>query len=99
MMKMPEKNPELDPRIKSRLEELKPDSPRDPRRAAQTRAKFLAQVEAARKVLVQLGVRGARMSGSGSSVFGFVGSHEEGEAALRRLRGYPWKGFLTSCHG
>lgn len=59
----------------------------------------LAQVEAARKVLVQLGVRGARMSGSGSSVFGFVGSHEEGEAALRRLRGYPWKGFLTSCHG
>ncbi len=46
MMKMSEKNPELDPRLKSRLEELKPISPRDPRRAAQTRAKFLAQVEA-----------------------------------------------------
>jgi 4-diphosphocytidyl-2-C-methyl-D-erythritol kinase len=59
----------------------------------------LAQVEAARKVLTRLGLRGARMSGSGSSVFGFVGSHEEGEDALRRLQGYPWKGFLTSCHG
>ena len=59
----------------------------------------LAQVESARRVLTQLGVRGARMSGSGSSVFGFVASHAEGEAALRRLQGYPWKGFLTSCHG
>ena len=59
----------------------------------------LARVEAARRVLLQLGVKGARMSGSGSSVFGFVASHTEGEAALERLRGYPWKGFLTSCHG
>ena len=59
----------------------------------------LAQVEAARRALLQIGVRGARMSGSGSSVFGFVASHAEGEAALERLRGYPWKGFLTSCHG
>jgi hypothetical protein len=49
-MKMSEKTPELDPRLKSRLEELKPDSPRDPRRAAQTRAKFLVQVEAAQPV-------------------------------------------------
>jgi 4-diphosphocytidyl-2-C-methyl-D-erythritol kinase len=57
----------------------------------------LAQVAAARRVLLQLGVRGARMSGS--SVFGFVVSHAEGEAALERLRGYPWKGFLTSCLG
>jgi 4-diphosphocytidyl-2-C-methyl-D-erythritol kinase len=59
----------------------------------------LAQVEAARRVLLRLGVRGARMSGSGSSVFGFVASHEQGEVALERLRGYPWKSFLTSCHG
>lgn len=59
----------------------------------------LAQVEHARKVLMQLGIRGARMSGSGSSVFGFVDSYREGEAVLRRLKGYPWQGFLTSCHG
>ncbi|MDD5656629.1 MAG: 4-(cytidine 5'-diphospho)-2-C-methyl-D-erythritol kinase [Elusimicrobia bacterium] len=59
----------------------------------------LEQVEAARRVLSRLGVRGARMSGSGSSIFGFVGSHGEGEAVLRRLRGYPWKIFLTSCQG
>jgi 4-diphosphocytidyl-2C-methyl-D-erythritol kinase len=59
----------------------------------------LEQVEAARRVLLRLGVRGARMSGSGSSVFGFVASHSEGQAALERLRGYSWKGFLTSCAG
>lgn len=59
----------------------------------------LAQVGQAREVLSRIGVRGARMSGSGSSVFGFVDSYAEGEAALQRLKGYPWKGFLTSCHG
>ncbi len=59
----------------------------------------LAQVEQARQVLARLGVRGARMSGSGSSVFGFVASHGEGESVLRRLRGYPWQCFLTSCQG
>jgi len=59
----------------------------------------LAQVDAARRALLQLGVTGARMSGSGSSVFGFVASHADGMAALERLKGYPWKGFLTSCHG
>ena len=59
----------------------------------------LAQVEQARQVFARLGVRGARMSGSGSSVFGFVASHGEGESVLRRLRGYPWQCFLTSCQG
>ena len=59
----------------------------------------LAQVERARGVLSQLGARGVRMSGSGSSVYGFVASHGEGERCLERLQGYPWKIFLTSCHG
>ena len=59
----------------------------------------LAQVEAARKVLSRLGLRGARMSGSGSSVFAFAESHAEAEGALQRLKGYPWKVFLTCCNG
>ena len=59
----------------------------------------LAQVERARGLLSQLGARGARMSGSGSSVYGFVASHGEGERCLERLQGYPWKIFLTSCQG
>ena len=59
----------------------------------------LGQVEQARGILSRLGVLGARMSGSGSSVFGFVKSHAEGERCLKRLQGYPWKVFLTSCHG
>lgn len=59
----------------------------------------LAQVEQARRVLLRLGLRGARMSGSGSSVFAFAGSHGEAEAALRRLKGYPWKVFVTCCQG
>ncbi len=57
----------------------------------------LKQVETARRILAQAGVQGARMSGSGSSVFGFVGSHAEGERCVKRLSGYPWKVFLTSC--
>lgn len=59
----------------------------------------LAQVERARRILAQLGARGVRMSGSGSSVFGFVSSHVEGEKCLKSLQGYPWKVFLTSCQG
>jgi len=59
----------------------------------------LAQVEQARKVLARLGLRGARMSGSGSSVFAFAKSHGEAEAALGRLKGYPWKVFVTCCNG
>jgi 4-diphosphocytidyl-2-C-methyl-D-erythritol kinase len=52
-----------------------------------------------RRVLAHLGARGVRMSGSGSSVFGFVSSYEEGERVSKRLRGYPWKVFLTCCNG
>jgi len=59
----------------------------------------LSQVGQARRILMQLGVRGVLMTGSGSSVFGFVSSHAEGEKVLKRLEGYPWKVFLTSCHG
>lgn len=53
----------------------------------------------AKRVLGRLGVRGALMSGSGSCVFGFVASHQEGERVRRILRAYPWKVFLASCLG
>ncbi|MBI3554287.1 MAG: 4-(cytidine 5'-diphospho)-2-C-methyl-D-erythritol kinase [Elusimicrobia bacterium] len=59
----------------------------------------LAQVAQARRILAQAGARGARMSGSGSSVFGFVSSHEEGDRLLKRLGAYPWNVFLTCCNG
>lgn len=59
----------------------------------------MAQVEQARRILVQLGAQGVRMSGSGSSVFGFVSSHAEAERSVKRLQGYPWKVFLTCCNG
>lgn len=68
-------------------------------RLEQSELPALRQVEQARRILGQLGARGVRMSGSGSSVFGFVSSHVEGEEALKRLQGYPWKVFLTSCQG
>jgi len=68
-------------------------------RLEEARLPALAQVEVARRALLQLGLRGARMSGSGSSVFAFAGSHAEAAAALRRLEGYPWKVFLTCCSG
>lgn len=59
----------------------------------------MAHVERARAILGRLGARGVRMSGSGSAVYGFVASHEDGERIVKRLQGYPWKIFLTSCHG
>ncbi|UPT73534.1 MAG: 4-(cytidine 5'-diphospho)-2-C-methyl-D-erythritol kinase [Elusimicrobiota bacterium] len=59
----------------------------------------LKEVAQARRIMEATGARGVRMSGSGSSVFGFVGSHAEGERVVRRLRAYPWKVYLTSCHG
>ena len=68
-------------------------------RMESARLPVLAEVEKARKVLLQLGLRGARMSGSGSSVFGFAGSHAEAEVAARRLKGYPWRVFVTCCNG
>ena len=68
-------------------------------RLEQSRIPALAQVEQARRILSQAGARGVRMSGSGSSVFGFVSSHDEGDRLLKRLGAYPWSVFLTCCNG
>jgi len=68
-------------------------------RLEEARLPQLAAVEQARRILESAGAKGVRMSGSGSSVFGFVPSHKEGEACLKRLQGYPWQVFLTSCQG
>ncbi len=59
----------------------------------------MTEVAQARRILQAAGAKGVRMSGSGSSVFGFVSSHVEGESVLKRLQAYPWKVYLTSCHG
>lgn len=59
----------------------------------------LEQVAQARRILERLGLRGVRMTGSGSGVFGFAASHADGERVLERLRGYPWRTYLTSCNG
>ena len=63
------------------------------------RLPVMSRVQQARRVLMSLGVLGVTMTGSGSSVFGFVSSHGEGERVAKRLSGYPWRVFLTSCHG
>lgn len=57
------------------------------------------EVMQAERILRKLGVRGVLMSGSGSSVFGFVSSEAEGEAALKRLQVYPWKAYHTCLLG
>jgi len=54
-------------------------------------------VRGARDILRKLGLLGVRMSGSGSSVFGFASSYEEATRVLKRIEIYPWKSFLTSC--
>ena len=59
----------------------------------------LSRVAEVRDVLSRMGARGVRMSGSGSSVFGFVSSHEEGEKLAARLSRYPWSVFLSCCNG
>ena len=68
-------------------------------RLEQAELPLLADVAQARRILEAAGAQGVRMSGSGSSVFGFVASHAEGERVVRRLQAYPWKVYLTSCHG
>lgn len=60
---------------------------------------LVEEVAQARRILAAAGAKGVRMSGSGSSVFGFVSSHAEGERVVGRLKGYPWKVYLTSCLG
>jgi len=59
----------------------------------------MTEIAQARRILEAAGAKGVRMSGSGSSVFGFIGSHAEGVRVVRRLQAYPWKVYLTSCHG
>ena len=68
-------------------------------RLEQAELPVMAEIEQARRILEASGAKGARMSGSGSSVFGFVASHAEGEKIVRRLQAYPWKVYLTSCQG
>lgn len=68
-------------------------------RLEQAELPVMSEVAQARRMLEAAGARGVRMSGSGSSVFGFVSSHVEGERIVRRLQAYPWKVYLTSCHG
>lgn len=68
-------------------------------RLEQAELPALRQVEQARRILESAGAAGTRMSGSGSSIFGFVPSHGEGERCLKRLQAYPWRVFLTSCQG
>jgi 4-diphosphocytidyl-2-C-methyl-D-erythritol kinase len=68
-------------------------------RMEQAEMPVMAQISQARRILEAAGAKGVRMSGSGSSVFGFVSSHAEGERVVRRLQAYPWKVYLTSCHG
>jgi len=58
-----------------------------------------AEVRQAKRVLERVGLRSVLVSGTGAAVFGFAESREEGERVVERLRGYPWKLFLTSCFG
>ncbi len=68
-------------------------------RLEQAELPVMSEVAQARRILEAAGAKGVRMSGSGSSVFGFVSSHAEGERVVKRLQAYPWKVYLTSCHG
>ncbi len=49
-----------------------------------------------RSLLGRLGLRGVRMSGSGSTAFGFVHSREVGESCLKKIKAYSWEAHLTS---
>lgn len=68
-------------------------------RLEQAQLPVMTEVARARRILETAGAKGTRMSGSGSSVFGFVSSHVEGERVVRQLKAYPWKVYLTSCFG
>ena len=60
---------------------------------------YRPEVRQAKEILAKAGLTGVLMSGSGASVFGFASSREEGERTLGRLKGYPWKVYLTCCLG
>ena len=49
----------------------------------------------AKQALLDLGCTGVMMSGSGSTVFGFVKTKKEGARLLRSLRSRPWDCFLV----
>jgi 4-diphosphocytidyl-2-C-methyl-D-erythritol kinase len=68
-------------------------------RLEEAKLPVLEQVAQARSILERAGARYVRMSGSGSSVFGFVSSFKDGEECVKRLQGYPWKVYLTCCNG
>lgn len=68
-------------------------------RLEQAELPVMKDVAQARRILEATGAKGVRMSGSGSSVYGFVSSHAEGVRVVKRLQAYPWKVYLTSCHG
>lgn len=55
------------------------------------------EVSQSASILRRLGLHGVLMSGSGSSVFGFAATREEGERAAQRLKAYPWKTFLVTA--
>ncbi len=68
-------------------------------RLEQAELPVMKDVAQARRIMEATGAKGVRMSGSGSSVYGFVSSHAEGMRVVKRLQAYPWKVYLTSCHG
>jgi 4-diphosphocytidyl-2-C-methyl-D-erythritol kinase len=56
-------------------------------------------VRRAKRALTQAGCAAALMSGSGSAVFGVVGSEREAQAAIRRVRSSSWDVYLASPLG
>ena len=49
----------------------------------------------AKQALMDLGCTGVMMSGSGSTVFGFVAGKSGGQRVLRALKSRPWDAFLV----
>lgn len=89
-------------KLKKKLEKGKPISEWEGLLFNRLEAGVLAghpEVLQAKRILEKLGAKGVMMSGSGSSVFGFVPSWEEGEQALKRLKVYPWKSFQACFLG
>ncbi len=56
----------------------------------------LEKVAWVRSLLGRLGLRGVRMSGSGSTAFGFVHSRAVGENCLKKIKANSWEAYLTS---
>lgn len=56
-------------------------------------------VRRAKRALTQAGCAAALMSGSGSAVFGVVGTEREAQAVVRRVRSSSWDVYLASPLG